>query len=96
MLAFTFVMIAAVLIFIVPIFEKMFKNLGGQLPPPTQFLVDASHNMCWLGPLLIVGDRRRHASGSSASCASNPAFRLVVDKLKLRLPVFGPLFRSSR
>src|ERR1700754_93747 len=31
-LSFTFVLIAAVLIFIVPIFANMFKNLGGQLP----------------------------------------------------------------
>ena len=31
-LGFTFVLIAGVLIFIVPIFEQMFKNLGGELP----------------------------------------------------------------
>src|SRR5690349_11901275 len=53
-LCFTFVMIAAVLIFIVPIFESMFKSLGGQLPAITQFLVDASHNMWWIGPLVLV------------------------------------------
>src|SRR5919202_6936243 len=46
-LCFTFILIAAVLIFIVPIFESMFKSLGGQLPAITQFLVDASHNMWW-------------------------------------------------
>src|SRR3954451_6808960 len=53
-LCFTFVLIAAVLIFIVPIFEQMFKNLGGELPGITQFLVDASHNMWWIGPLVLV------------------------------------------
>src|SRR3712207_2113537 len=53
-LSFTFVLIALVLIFIVPIFERMFASLGGQLPAITQFLVDASHNMWWIGPLIIA------------------------------------------
>ncbi len=51
-LGFTFVMIAGVLIFIVPIFEEMFQSLGGELPLLTQIMVDASHNMAWIGPLL--------------------------------------------
>jgi type IV pilus assembly protein PilC len=92
-LAFTFVLIAGVLIFIVPIFEGMFKSLGGQLPAITQFLVDASHNMWWIGPLfLTVG------IGSSIfykqQARTNPAFRLGVDKAKLRMPVFGSLFQK--
>nr|WP_296070450.1 type II secretion system F family protein [uncultured Actinoplanes sp.] len=92
-LAFTFVLIAAVLIFIVPIFENMFRNLGGQLPAITQFLVDASHNMWWIGPLVI-------ALGVGASITykrqmrTSAEFRLKADRLKLRMPVFGPLFRK--
>jgi type IV pilus assembly protein PilC len=89
-LGFTFVMIAAMLIFIVPIFEQMFKNLGGELPAITQFLVDMSHNMWWIGPLvLIVG-----ISGTIAykrRIRTSADFRLKVDKVKLGLPVFGPL-----
>ncbi|GAB2598044.1 phytochrome sensor protein [Paractinoplanes abujensis] len=92
-LSFTFVLIAAVLIFIVPIFEDMFKNLGGELPAVTQFLVDASNNMYWIGPsVLAVGIttailyRRQHRSSAD--------FRLKVDKIKVRLPVFGSLFRK--
>ena len=92
-LGFTFVLIAAVLIFIVPIFEQMFKNLGGQLPAITQFLVTASHNMWWIGPLFLivtiggttVFKRRLRAS---------PELRLSFDRVKLRLPVFGSLFRK--
>ena len=90
-LAFTFVLIAAVLIFIVPIFEKMFKNLGGQLPGITQFLVDTSHNMWWIAPLFLIVTiggtvlfRRRQRESES--------FRLSVDKAKLKMPVFGSLF----
>jgi type IV pilus assembly protein PilC len=92
-LSFTFVLIAAVLIFIVPVFEKMFKNLGGELPAITQFLVDTSHNMGWIGPLVLAAGitgtvlyKRRYRD--------NDSFRLKVDEIKLKLPVFGPLFRK--
>ncbi|GAA0449278.1 type II secretion system protein F [Actinoplanes capillaceus] len=92
-LAFTFVMIAGVLIFIVPIFEEMFKNLGGELPAITQFLVTTSHNMGWIGPLVlgsmigasVLYKRRMRASAE---------FRLRVDKIKVRMPVFGPLLQK--
>jgi type IV pilus assembly protein PilC len=90
-LGFSVVMIAAVLIFIVPVFEKMFAQLGGELPLPTQIIVSASNTIAWSGPLAVVVTvvfviffkrelRRR------------PTLRLRVDKLKLKLPVFGPLF----
>ena len=92
-LSFTFVLIAAVLIFIVPIFEQMFKNLGGELPAITQFLVDASHNMWWIGPLVLtVGITSTIAYKRQIRQSAD--FRLRVDRLKLRMPVFGPLFRK--
>ncbi len=53
-LSFSVLMIAGVLIFIVPVFEKMFKSLGGKLPLPTQIIVNVSHALLWLGPLLII------------------------------------------
>jgi type IV pilus assembly protein PilC len=90
-LLFTALLITGVLIFIVPIFEGMFRQLGGQLPLPTRVIVTASHSLVWSGPLLLAvtvagtvllrrGLRRR------------PALRLAFDRLKLRLPVFGRLF----
>jgi type IV pilus assembly protein PilC len=92
-LSFTFVLIAAVLIFIVPIFENMFKSLGGQLPAITQFLVDASHNMWWIGPLvLIVGITSSVTYKRQMRVSAD--FRLKSDRLKLKMPVFGSLFRK--
>lgn len=90
-LAFTAILIAGVLIFIVPIFEKMFHDLGGQLPLPTRLLVSASNSLVWSGPLIVVG-----AVGGTtlvqAGLRSKPALRLAFDGVKLRLPVFGKLF----
>jgi type IV pilus assembly protein PilC len=85
-----FVAVAAMLIFIVPIFQKMFSSLGGQLPIPTQILIDVSNQMIWLGPLIAVGiivfvfwwRKNKHTE----------KVRSVVDPLRLKLPVFGALF----
>ncbi|MEV6634022.1 type II secretion system F family protein [Actinoplanes sp. NPDC051470] len=92
-LSFTFVLIALVLIFIVPIFEAMFKSLGGELPGITQFLVDTSHNMWWIGPLFLIIT----IGGSTIfkrRLRSSAEFRLGFDRFKLKMPVFGPLLRK--
>jgi type IV pilus assembly protein PilC len=90
-LLFSLLLGTGVIIFIVPVFERMFKNLGGQLPLPTQIMVSLSHNMYWVGPIVLVGGfiglrvyRKTYRS--------NYAFRLRVDTIKLKLPVFGSLF----
>jgi type IV pilus assembly protein PilC len=90
-LIFTGVLIGGVLKFIVPIFEKMFKQLGGQLPAPTQVIVDISHSLVWAGPIgliVIVGFTISFRRALKVS----PSLRLRFDRFKLRVPVFGPLF----
>lgn len=89
-LGFSGLLIAGVLLFIVPIFEKMFKQMGGQLPLPTRLVVGASHQLWWLSILALVGGvggtllvRRR--------LRDSYEFRLSFDRLKLRIPVFGSL-----
>ncbi|MFI7598758.1 type II secretion system F family protein [Actinoplanes sp. NPDC049681] len=89
-LCFTFVMIGAVLKFIVPIFEQMFKNLGGELPAITQFLVDLSHNMAWIAPTFL-GVTISSAVLYKRQLRTSADFRLKVDTIKLRMPVFGQL-----
>ena len=91
-LAMAVVGVVAMLIFIVPVFEKMFAGLGGELPIPTQILVTISKNMVWIAPLLVVGivvfsvwwRKNKHL----------PKVRKVVDSAKLKLPVFGSLFQK--
>jgi type IV pilus assembly protein PilC len=84
--------VIAMLIFIVPVFEKMFEGLGGELPLPTRMLVVLSQIMVWLAPLLIVlgvafaiwWGRNKHTD----------RVRGVVDPIKLKLPVFGVLAKK--
>ena len=86
------VAVIAMLVFIVPIFEKMFADLGSELPIPTQVLVVLSRNMIWILPVLIVGGvafalwwrRNKHSD----------RVRAFVDPLRLKLPVFGDLIKK--
>lgn len=90
-LIFSLLLGTGVIMFIVPIFEKMFKNLGGSLPLPTQVMVTLSHNMFWILPIAIVGSIVGYKAYKKA-LQTRPPFRLKIDRAKLRLPVFGPLF----
>ena len=86
------VSVVAMLIFIVPVFKKMFADLGGELPLPTQILVVISENMVWIAPVLLVG-------GIAFSIwwrqnKNTDRVRAFVDPLRLKLPVFGLLLRK--
>ncbi|GIJ50902.1 type II secretion system protein F [Virgisporangium aliadipatigenens] len=90
-LGFTGILISGVLKFIVPIFEGMFKQLGGKLPLPTQLIVDASHSLVWSLPLAVVVG----VVGTilfRKGLKAKPGLRLWFDRMKLKVPVFGPLF----
>jgi len=84
--------VIAMLLFVVPVFSKMFKTLGGKLPLPTQVLVDISHGLKILLPLVIVGGVTGVIVWSKVRMT--PQVRGVVDPLKLKVPVFGSLFQK--
>lgn len=83
------VAVVVMMLFVVPVFERMFQGMGAQLPLPTRILVAVSHSMIWVLPLLVVAV----VSGSIwwARHRFDDAVRRRLDPLKLRLPVFGPL-----
>jgi len=80
----------AMITFVVPVFIKMFAQLGGDLPLPTKMLVfssDAIHHFWYILIAFAVGARfalRAYKNSNSG--------RLQLDKIKLKLPVFGQLF----
>ncbi len=85
-------MCVAMLIFVVPVFESMFANLGGELPLPTQMLVWMSESLRTTIPIFIVALVAGVVAWRKYSHHSR--VRAVVDPLKLKLPVFGMLFRK--
>jgi len=86
------VAVIAMLLFIVPIFEKMFASFGGQLPLPTMILVWLSSIMWWLVPLLAVAGIIFAVWWQKNK--NTERVRKFVDPWKLRIPVFGQLFRK--
>lgn len=84
--------VTGMLLFIVPIFAKMFEGLGAELPAPTQMLVNMSEFLKAGAPFIVVGiivgvvvwKRVKHKE----------QVRNVLDPLKLKIPVFGPLFQK--
>jgi type IV pilus assembly protein PilC len=90
------VVIAILMIFVIPIFAKMFLDLSGgkvALPGPTQIVIDISNFFVayWyviLGGIvgIIIGIKRYYATVKG---------RMVIDKLLLRLPVVGDLIRKA-
>ncbi len=86
------VAVIGMLLFIVPTFVGLFKTLGGQLPAPTRILVALSSGLkVGVVPLVVL-----IFVGLSVwkKVKRKPEVRAVVDPLKLKLPVFGDLFRK--
>ena len=87
----SFVVMAVMLVFVVPVFEKMFADFGGALPAPTQMVVDmsdfAQHNFHFIigaifGVIFLVKKIYKTEKG-----------RIQLDKLMLNMPIVGPLVR---
>jgi type IV pilus assembly protein PilC len=91
-LVMSLVAVVVMLVFIVPIFQKMFSSLGGQLPLPTMLLVYASHAMVWVGPILLVAIAFAWLWWRANK--NTDRVRGFVDPIRLRLPVFGELSRK--
>ena len=80
------------LAFVTPTFEKMFKDFGGAMPAPTQFLINLSHGLTdywyvFVGvPVVLVV--------SFKMFVRNPRGRELWDAFTLKTPLFGPLVRK--
>ncbi|MEJ3404474.1 type II secretion system F family protein [Rathayibacter sp. YIM 133350] len=85
------VAVAIMLIFIVPIFETMFKGFGSALPLPTQILVTLSKSMIYIVPILAIGSIAFSVWWSRNK--NTERVRKFLDPIKLKLPVFGSLLK---
>jgi type IV pilus assembly protein PilC len=80
------------LIFVVPTFAKIFHGLGGTLPAPTRVLVAMSKMMKFGLPFLIIATIGGFIGYKKIK--NKERTRRIVDPVKLKLPVFGPLFQK--
>ena len=92
-LGFVTLIMMAMLIFIVPQFKSIYAQLHGTLPLPTRILLTISdavrHDFIFviLGIGAFVWALRRWKKTDGG--------RRFFDKLKLRAPIFGPLFQKT-
>jgi type IV pilus assembly protein PilC len=85
--------VGAMLLFVVPMFESMYHDLHGTLPLPTRVLITASDlitKIWWLLGLAAVG-----GTFLFRRWVATPEGRLTFDRFKLRLTIFGPLMRKT-
>jgi len=83
----------AMLKYIVPVFAKMFSDLGAELPGATQIILSISdilNDYFWVFILAVAA-----MVVTYKMVGRTPNGRLQIDKLKLRIPAIGTLIRKS-
>lgn len=81
-------------IFLIPIFAGIFKDIGTELPPLTQFLMDCSEILRSWRLLVLFGV----VIGSSIAYKQYYKTRVgreMIDRLSLKMPLFGDLIQKS-
>ena len=91
-LAVAVIVVGVILVFVIPVFEKMFASMGSALPVPTQMVVTMSNfavaNIGWMiagviGAVFLFRQTYKSTKG-----------RIFLDDMFLRLPVIGILIRK--
>ncbi len=91
-LAISGMVLAVILIFVIPVFQKMFAEFGHALPAPTQIVINISNFMKSYIFVMIGGAvvstflfKRYYATENG---------RRVIDRLVLKSPIFGPMLKK--
>jgi type IV pilus assembly protein PilC len=85
--------VTAMLIFVVPTFKSLYRDLGGTLPLPTRLLIGVSNVMVKGLPIVILV-MAGAVWGFKRWIQTNRG-RGAVDVLKLRMPIFGGLVHKT-
>src|SRR3954468_1934378 len=93
-IAVAFIITAVIMIFVIPAFKEVFTNFGADLPAPTLIVMAISDWFVayWFIIFPIIGGS---IYGFLESWRRSLAVQIFMDKLMLRLPVFGHLVRIS-
>ena len=90
--AIAILVVSVIMIFVIPVFESLFKDFGSALPLPTQIVVNISrftkNNIHYMiGGFIVLIFAFRKYKGTKKG-------RKQVDTVSLKLPVFGPLLKK--
>lgn len=92
-LGFSLVIGLFLVVWVLPVFARMYRDMNVPLPLPTRVLMGIRFFVheygAWLGAFGVV------AGGCLAAALRSPWGRSRVDRLKLSVPILGPLYRMS-
>jgi len=91
---FAFAVFIGMTVFLIPIFAGIFEGLGVELPALTQFMLNLSailRSPRILIPIVIIGG----IVVALRQYYKTPVGRLQIDKLMLKIPVFGDLLEKN-
>lgn len=86
------IVVGVILVFVIPTFSKMFTEMGGELPMPTQFVIALSNfikNYIIVMIALFFG-----ISTAIKKYYATASGRKNIDRWALRAPIAGPLIRK--
>ncbi len=89
-----FVVVAVIMIFVVPAFKQVFSSFGADLPAPTLFVIAMSEffvKYWWL----IFGGIGGGLYFFMQAWKRNERMQQVMDRLMLKMPIFGALIDKS-
>jgi type IV pilus assembly protein PilC len=89
-----FVVVAVIMIFVIPSFKAVFTSFGGELPMPTLVVIAMSEFFIkyWY---LIFGGLGGGFYFFMESWKRNKKMQAVMDRIMLKLPIFGVLVEKS-
>ena len=85
-----FIVTVILLLFVIPQFESLFENFGGELPAATQFVVDFSKwvQTYWFPMFAVIGGV---IYGTLELKKRSRKFNVWLDKVVLKAPVIGEI-----
>jgi type IV pilus assembly protein PilC len=93
-IAVAFIITAVIMIFVIPAFKEVFRNFGADLPTPTLVVMAISDFFVskWyiIFPMIFAA-----IYGFFQAWKRSLAVQIFMDRLMLRMPVFGDLVRKS-
>jgi type IV pilus assembly protein PilC len=89
-----FIITAVIMIFVIPAFKQVFESFGADLPGPTVFVMTVSDYFVeyWY---LIFGVLGGGLYAFFYAWARSLVVQIFMDRLALRVPVFGEIMRKS-
>jgi len=89
-----FIITSIIMIFVIPAFKQVFTSFGADLPAPTLFVMAVSDAFVkyWY---IIFGIAFGGVYAFFAAWKRSVAVQIFMDRLMLRIPIFGPLIRKS-